>query len=207
MSKLDRQVDEFFGESRVQIHWPCDDEVDVELLRLHLISEIDAHQQRVPLDLRGVNGAPDALVDLLLEMQRYAMSQSKVLSISASLPPMQEALSPRRGPKKKSEGGDRQQATASDVAMSTIKGQRGGGDPQLLMRADAPTQRQDLKRKRRNSAARWNSYLKIALAILFSTAGILVLAWIFNYEEEPLIYRNVKNFESQAQEISVQVER
>ena len=51
MSKLDRQLDDVFGEGRVEIYWPSDEEVDVELLRLQLISEIDAHAQRIPLDL------------------------------------------------------------------------------------------------------------------------------------------------------------
>jgi hypothetical protein len=55
LSKLDRQLNDVFRERRVDIHWPNDEEVDVDLLRLHLISEIDSHSQRIPLDLRGVH--------------------------------------------------------------------------------------------------------------------------------------------------------
>jgi hypothetical protein len=96
MSKLDRQLDEVYGEERVVIRWPRDEVVDVDEVRKLLISNIDSHAQRVPLDLRSVDGAPPALIDLLLECQVYARSQGKLLSISIALPPMQDALSGRR---------------------------------------------------------------------------------------------------------------
>ena len=198
MSKLDRQLDGVFGEERVEIFWPSDDEVDVDLLRLHLISRIDDHLRRVPLDLRGVNGAPDRLVDLLLELQRYAMSQGKVLSISASLPPMQEALNPRRRRK----AGRPQEAidefgsrSASEVARTAINSQ-GSGDPNplLVSKVDESAERRVGARTkvRRNK----KDYLGLVTAIVGILAATLAFHWFWGFETEPLIYDNIKTFEN-----------
>jgi hypothetical protein len=199
VSKLERQLDDFFGEERVEILWPSDEEVDVELLRLQLISEIDAHTQRIPLDLRGVRGAPEQLVDLLLEMQRYAMSQSKVVSISASLPPMQEALNPRRRRKagRPDEAIDEQGTRdASEVAKNAIRS-RGGDDPQTLLAVQADEKAERRVRSRTTSHARLDRNVAILASILgLFTAG-LVVYWFYTYETKPLIYQNIKTFENE----------
>ncbi len=201
MSKLERQLDDVFGEDRVEILWPSDEEVDVELLRLQLISEIDAHAHRIPLDLRGVRGAPEQLVDLLLEMQRYAMSQTKVLSISASLPPMQQALNPRRRRKagRPQEAIDDQGArNASEVAKSAIRSRGGSEDPQTLLAVQADEKAETRVRSRTKPRFKWARYVALLAAILaLFTAGLLVY-WFYSYETKPLIYQNIKTFESTA---------
>ena len=198
MAKLDRQLDEFFGERRVEVQWPSDEEVDVDLLRLHLISEIDSHARRVPLDLRGVNGAPEELVDLLLEMQRYAMAQSKVLSISASLPPMQEALNPRR----RRRAGRPQEAIdedgardASEVARSAIQSQS-NSEPNALLAYQAEVVAERRVRARTTARRKTQRYLWLLIAILGSLAAMLTLHWFFSVETKPLIYDSVKTFEN-----------
>lgn len=198
MAKLERQLDELYGESRVEIHWPSNDEVDVELLRLHLISEIDSHSRRIPLDLRGVNGSPEVLVDLLLEMQRYAMAQSKVLSISASLPPMQEALNPRRRRKawRPQETIDQDGArNASEVARSAINS-HGNSEPNALLAYQAEVVAERRVRSRTKTRRGLKRYLAFLLLIFSSLTLMLALHWFFSFETEPLIYDNVKTFEN-----------
>ena len=200
MSKLDRQLDDVFGEGRVEVFWPSDDEVDVELLRLQLISEIDAHAQRIPLDLRGVQGAPEQLVDLLLEMQRYAMSRSKVLSISASLPPMQEALNPRRRRK----AGRPQEAiddvgsrNASEVAKTAIRS-RGGDDPHTLLAVQAEENAETRVRSRTSPRFHLDRNVALLASILgLVTAGMLTY-WFFT-DEAAVIYQKAKTFESETE--------
>ena len=77
MSRLDKQLDQLSGEKLVKVEWPDDETVDVPQLRANLIREIDSHSHRVPLDLRAVKGAPPDLVELLVDMRRYARSKSK----------------------------------------------------------------------------------------------------------------------------------
>ena len=123
MSKLDRQLDQVSGEKKVAVVWPKDADVDVVRLRERLISEIDGHNHRIPLDLRGVHGAPPALVEILIDLQKYARSEGKLLSISYALPPMQDALNPRRRRKagRPSEAIDEDgQPDASEVAKSLL---------------------------------------------------------------------------------------
>ena len=173
----------------------------MELLRLQLISEIDAHAQRIPLDLRGVRGAPEQLVDLLLEMQRYAMSQTKVLSISASLPPMQEALNPRRRRKagRPEEAIDeRGTRDASEVARNAIRS-RGSDDPQTLLAVQADEQAETRVRSRTRPRIRLdrNAVLVASILSLF-TAGLLTY-WFFTEETKPVIYENAKMFEGETE--------
>ena len=54
MAKIDRQLDQVYGEERVVIRWPANAEVDLNEIRDHLIRQIDDHVQRVPQDLRAV---------------------------------------------------------------------------------------------------------------------------------------------------------
>lgn len=96
MSKLDRQLDEISGESKVYLSCLRGETIDINAIRSLLRQEIDGHRQRIPLDLRGVHGAPPELVTLIHEAQRYAEFQEKVLSISSMLSPMQAALGIQR---------------------------------------------------------------------------------------------------------------
>ena len=80
MSKLDRQLNQASGESIVAINWPRGGLVNVDQLREQLVDEIDCHQYRVPIDLRGVHGAPDALIELVRSKfeQRAALPEGTV---------------------------------------------------------------------------------------------------------------------------------
>jgi hypothetical protein len=200
VSKLERQLDDVFGEERVEILWPSDEEVDVELLRLQLISEIDAHAQRIPLDLRGVRGAPEQLVDLLLEMQRYATSQSKVISISASLPAMQEALNPRRRRKagRPQEAIDEQGArNASEVAKTAIRS-RGGDNPQTLLAVQADEKAETRVRSRTTPRLRSDRNLALLASILGLFAAAVLTYRFFTDETKPVIVPT-KSFESESE--------
>ncbi|TWU04253.1 hypothetical protein [Stieleria varia] len=115
MSKLDRQLDDVYGESRVRLDWSRVEEC-IDEVRQHLKNEIDEHKARIPLDLRSIRGAPHALIDLLVECQQYAADQGKVLSVSTALPPMQDAL---YGLKRKKPG--RQEGAASEDASQSAQ--------------------------------------------------------------------------------------
>ena len=150
------------------------------------------------LILRTVNGAPDALVDLLLELQRYAMSRGKVLSISASLPPMQEALNPRRRRK----AGRPQEAideegtgSASEVARSAINS-HGPADPSALIGSQVEAAAERRIHSRTSVRRGKKEYLTALAAILVSLAAMMAIHWFWNTDTEPLIYSNLKTFES-----------
>ena len=80
----------------MDITWPVTEEIYVDLLRSKLTREIDSHLNRVPLDLRKVEGAPAALIDLLIEMRVYAERRGKQLVVTHALPEMRESLNTRR---------------------------------------------------------------------------------------------------------------
>ena len=61
MSKIDRQLDEITGAEPIAIRWPLTDEHYIRLLREKVKKELDGIAFRVPLDLRGVKGAPAGL--------------------------------------------------------------------------------------------------------------------------------------------------
>lgn len=183
MSKLERQLDEVYGEERVTIAWPSDDEVDVDEIRAHLIREIDRHRQRVPLDLRGVNGAPESLIDLLLEAQLYAKEQDKVVAISYALPPMQDALQgrPRRSPaplrKEKGEG------DAGELAHSILKKQVYKSDPANYDLSNA--EKIERSKRRRKPRSAWHRYAILSSVILGGTAIIGAIEWYLIFHEQP----------------------
>jgi hypothetical protein len=194
MSKLDRQLDDIWGEKRVDIHWPADQEIDVDLLRLQLISEIDAHRQRVPLDLRGVDGAPEALVALLVELQSYALSQSKVISISNILPPMQEALNPRRGRRSAESDVAKEGPTAGEVARSALNS-RTPIDPVKYDLSAAKKIERRLKPRRKKVKRTRREYAIIATVILL-ILGITGLAeWYYVFAHQPVLKVPSKTFE------------
>ncbi|OYP33797.1 hypothetical protein [Rhodopirellula sp. MGV] len=93
MSRLDKQLDRLSGTEPVCIEWGAD--ADLEQLRSLLVREIDRRTHRVPLDLRKVPDAPPELVELLVEMRRYALERSKILSMSWVLPPLRDAIERR----------------------------------------------------------------------------------------------------------------
>ena len=194
MAKIDRQLDRVWGEGQVRIDWPADEEVDVDLVRLYLISEIDRHDYRIPVDLRGVQGAPEELIDLLVEMQRYARDQAKYLSISNSLPPMQEALHPRRR-----RAGRKQTSatTATDAGESarTVLDSQYKEEPYSI--EESKVVRKPKKRKSSKTQRKRSHYLRLGGLILAVTGAIAVVEWyfIFHAKSDGVVVR--KTFEGE----------
>ncbi|MGB7345581.1 MAG: SHD1 domain-containing protein [Pirellulaceae bacterium] len=119
MSKLDRQLDAINGDERVCIKWQGDEHDNVDKLRQFLVEQVDRRELRVPLDLRGVKGAPAELVSLLKETRRYARSKDKILVISYAMPEMLNALS-NRGLREKRRNREEDDGDAGDVAQDFL---------------------------------------------------------------------------------------
>ena len=185
MSRLDRQLDRVHNEERHCVVWPSDEEVDFDQVRSDLLKAVDDHDRRVPLDLRQVNGAPRRLIDLLIEARAYARSQDKILSISYALPPMQEALNPkRRGKKQRSKEDD-----AGQVAQSLLDAERKRDQPATYDPSKAEKIVRPKKKKKKKNTSPLMRYAILAAIVL---AGTLVLVaieyfWIFGQETQDFI--------------------
>ena len=201
MSKLDRQLDEVYGEESVVIRWRNDEEVDVEEVRRHLTDEIDRHHQRVPLDLRAVDGAPRALIELLLECQVYARAHGKILAISCALPPMQDALSgrPRRKRVKTKDDGT---GAAGDLAKKVLETQLRKGDPsdydiskaKKIERQQKSGKKKGKKRTKKSSGLR--RYAILAAAVVGLTAIVGAIEYYVLFSDMPDAVQPPKAFES-----------
>jgi hypothetical protein len=100
MSKLDRQIDQAAANPLLKIIYREFDDVDTAAIRKQLFDSIAAAESRVPLDCRDVDGAPDELVDLLLEANEVAKGCRKRLILSYASDELRQALRPgvhRRG--------------------------------------------------------------------------------------------------------------
>ncbi|KAA5546230.1 hypothetical protein FYK55_04900 [Roseiconus nitratireducens] len=194
MSRLDIQLDEISGEEPVEIVWPAGAEVDVADLRQRLVREIDRHRQRIPLDLRRVDGAPPELVELLADMRNYARSKSKVLSTGRILPELRRALEERarrpvgssRAPSCKDES-DAASELARDILNKSTKTEYDLSNAKRL-------ERKERHRRRRKSSKR--NYWKLAGIILAGAiAAASVEFWIILQEDER-VYIPEKTYES-----------
>lgn len=196
MSKLDRHLDKLRGEGRVEIQIAAGEEIDVGRLHQLLRNEIDARQHRIPVDLRKVHGAPEALVDVLIESQKYARSQGKILSVSYALPPMQEALNPirRRMAGKSAERLDGDAAAdASQVAKELI-------DQCYSEEATYDTSKAEKiqrKKKPANTRSKGFDYLLLGSVILSVTMVIAAIEWAIVFNDQPdAVIIPAKTFES-----------
>jgi hypothetical protein len=125
-----------------------------------------------------------------------------VLSISASLPAMQEALNPRRRRKagRPQEAIDGEGArNASEVAKTAIRSRAGSEDPQMLLAVRADENAETRVRSRTKPHFKWARHVALLAAIVvFFSTGLLVY-WFYSYETKPLIYQNIKTFESETE--------
>ncbi len=94
MSKLDRQIDEANAVAPLKIVWHAFDDVDADVLRQQLRTAILSADRRVPLDCRDVDGAPDELVEILLNANDYAKERSKQVTLSFASDELRQALRP-----------------------------------------------------------------------------------------------------------------
>ncbi|MCC9601051.1 hypothetical protein LOC67_10885 [Stieleria sp. JC731] len=186
-------MDRLSGEAPVRIDWF--DGMDVTLLRSTLTQEIDKHTRRVPLDLRGVQGAPPELVELLVEMRRYAVSKSKILSMNWILPPLRDAIDKRL-----------HQPVGQVIAPSANPDSEQASDraKELLNHVETPPEydlskaekldRKPLPRKPKALTASIIRYL-IMLAGILTTVAIISVVFFFLTSEPPKILDR-KTFES-----------
>jgi hypothetical protein len=188
MSKIDRQLDNVSGEGRVEIHIAEGQQVDVGGLHQMLRNEIDMRQQRIPLDLRGVHGAPPELVAVLIESQKYARSQGKLLAIRYALPAMQDALNPHRG--RRSAEPESQPQDAGQVAKTLLDSQLAEEPAYDISRAQK-IQRDKSKQKRKRSKIR-----DYAILLGFAILAVAAIEWIlvFNSDSTPMTVPS-KSFE------------
>lgn len=120
MAKTDRLRDESQGIEPVRIVWPITEEMYLEHLRHMLEEQIDSDAQRVPLDLRHVQGAPSGLVKLLFDMQQYAASKEKQLVVTHALADMRHALSPGKGGRNRAGNRISERVDASESARKAL---------------------------------------------------------------------------------------
>lgn len=177
MSRLDKQLDKISGEQMVKIVWPADADVDTDELRSLLVREIDRHRERIPLDLRDVDGAPSELVELLHDLRRYALSKSKVLSTSRVLPPLRKALEARaRRPIGKSVSSSSEDCAeqTSDVVNELLKEKqhRKGYDLSKAEKIDRK------KGRHAKPASKTSRYLKLG-AIIFLVTSVVAAAEMY----------------------------
>jgi hypothetical protein len=199
MSRLDRQIDRLSGEKLIRIDWPEDASVDLASLRRRLVREIDDHSHRIPLDLRGVKGAPPELVELLVDMRRYALSQSKILSTTWILPPLRQALEDglhrpvgtRAKPSRDPDAED-----ASELARELLNG------VERQQHYDLSKAQRIERRRRRKRHVRAGKRTSVRLAGMI-LAGTVVLAgvevyWLWQQDEAEIVVIPEKGFERNA---------
>lgn len=189
MARLDRQLDKLSGEKLVRLHWPKDDSVDIEMLRAELVREINAHSHRVPLDLRGVKGAPEELVELLLDMDRYARTKDKILSLTWILPPLREALDERVGRCVKASR-DANGEAASQKARELLNYSEKNKEYDLshaekIQRKDRPRLSKTAKRR----------YVRLAAIVFASTLIIATIEIVFLFQQDTIVVVPEKGFE------------
>ncbi|WP_182867683.1 hypothetical protein [Stieleria mannarensis] len=193
MARLDKQLDKLSGEKVFRLHWPEDDSMDMELLRAEMVREINSHDHRIPLDLRGVKGAPAELVDLLVDMERYARSKSKILSMTWMLPPMRDAIDERLGRRSRPKSENEPDA-ASKTARDLLNHAEKKNEYDL-----SKAQKLERKKPVKKSKTGKKHYLKlVAIALLGAIAVGVVEGVIIMQQEETLIVPE-KGFESHPQ--------
>lgn len=197
MSKLERQLDRIHNEQRVVIKWARGDEPNVDRVRQMLLAAIDDHKQRIPLDLRKVDGAPNELVELLIEAQRYARERDKVLSISFALEPMRKALNPRRRRKagKGSEAiDDDGSIDASEVADALLLAETKNASTESYDISKAEKIIREPKKSRFSPTAKRYLFLG-CLAFVGTALAVSLEAFILFGQEQPTVNVRKKTFE------------
>ncbi|QEG41483.1 hypothetical protein UC8_35060 [Roseimaritima ulvae] len=189
MSKFDKQIAHLSGERTVAIEWRRGAEPDGQQLREMILGEIDAHQQIVPLDLRGVEGAPQELVELLLDCQSYAKTKEKSLRIMSALQPMRAALHPsRRYPKhraKESPFESLKSADASQFAQTVLQAQHQEKhyDVSRAQKVTKAREKKQTKDKAR-PARTWKYYATLTLTVMVASCMIGAVEWVIVFAEE-----------------------
>ncbi|MEM0924617.1 MAG: hypothetical protein AAGJ83_01135 [Planctomycetota bacterium] len=195
MSRLDKQLANLSGETLIRVEWVDDSLVDPGELRTKLRKEIDAREHRIPLDLRRVRGAPEALVEILVDMRRYATSVGKQLSITGNLPELRDAIDERL---------HRPVGLSAKPSSSAEDGAAPELAKQVLQSAKKTTDEYDLshatkikRRKKRSSKRRRVKRLTALIAVSSLVVAVCVFVYIWYLEDETFIVEPPrKGFES-----------
>lgn len=171
MARLDKQLDKLSGERLVKLHWPEDGSIDIEMLRADLVREINTHEHRVPLDLRSVKGAPEDLVELLVDMERYARSKSKIMSMTWILPPLRDAIDVRAG--RRSAPSNNEEHLASKKAREILNGNEKKAEYNVQSARKVERRKQPKKSKATN--------LKLLQLVALTLVGTLVVVGLMFY--------------------------
>lgn len=188
MSKLDRHLDDIKGVKRVEIVWPMTEELYLQQLRTTLKREIDRHLDRVPLDLRKVTGAPDALIDLLLEMRECAESRGKQLVVTHAQLEMRESLTPRRHRVFRKSENPKSDADVSALAAKALETQP---SPIRQFRfdesesAEAERRLEAVRKPKLSLAPQAKRFLTLGVTILFGTSILVGGYWLYVFKLNP----------------------
>ncbi|MEO1617293.1 MAG: hypothetical protein AAFV88_15695 [Planctomycetota bacterium] len=197
MSRLEKQLAQHSGEKLIRIDWPSDEVVDAPAIRKQLVKEIDSHTHRIPLDLRGVRGAPPELVEILVDMRRYAMSQSKILSTTWILPPLRDAIQKRLhqpiGSTVKPSAKPENEA-ASDLAEKLLRNAKEQEKQEYDLKSAEKLNR---PKKIKKTLTKRQRYVRLAAAVLGGTLVVLLVGSliIFTQQDASIIVPE-KGFES-----------
>ncbi len=121
MSKLDRQLDQANAIQPIKIVWRDFEDVDATEIGNRLRMAITGNQSRVPLDCRDVDGAPNELVELLLDANDLAKERGKQVTLAFASDELRHALRPgvhRRAARPSANGGANRSDAASAAANS-----------------------------------------------------------------------------------------
>lgn len=199
MSKLERQIEQIAGESRVEISWPFGEDIDIDVVRNRLRYEIDLHEDRVPLDLRGVHGVPPALLELLIESGDYAIRKGKRMTVSYASPAMQDALRRRKVPQnlQRANADTDEGRCASDIANAALKSQ--GPAPVTRTMDSAAASIAEAKANARNlkgrSKRRFSRIIKLGSIIIAATSVIAAVEFYLLMGETETVTLPTKTYE------------
>lgn len=196
MSRLEKQLDRVSNEQLVWVDWPEKGSVDLEVIRATLVQEINSHRERIPLDLRGVKGAPPELVGLLVDMRRYAVSKSKTLSIARVLPPLRDALEARenRGKGRRvAPSADPNQEAASDKAKAALASS--SAEKEFDPATVEVIKKHKSKPATKKRGKKKSNFAKIGAVIFGATLLIVAVEAIVLFQQEESIVLPEKGFE------------
>lgn len=192
MARIDKQLDKLSGEKLVRLHWPEDDVVDIELLRADLVREINDHDHRIPLDLRSVKGAPSELVDLLVDMERYAKSKSKILSTTWILPQLRDAVDQRAGRR----SGPVPQGEL-DVASKTAREILNGNEKKAEYQVSSASRVERKKRRKstKKPASKIRNYIQLVALIMIGAFVAIAVQYFVIFKADPIVIETDKIYE------------
>jgi len=97
MSKLDKPAHQYEANACLKVVWLAFDDVDANALRQKLRNAIQQAENRVRLDCREVDGAPNELIDILHEANEFAKCSGKQIALTFASDLLRHALVENNG--------------------------------------------------------------------------------------------------------------